>query len=553
MNPVLLGHLVVFGASALACLASVPRARTIHHEGTRRGMVALLVSVALWSAGYVGYLLAPTMAISLAFYVVGFAFAFLAVGAFIYFCAAYTGRSPENMPFRTAVVTVFLVLIGLKLTNAYHNLFFTAEWTTTPFAHPAITHQLLYWIVLGMSYMVTAVGFFMLLERFHYTGSDSRPLTILVALTGVPAAATVLGSSTEFLLPLMYEPPGVALFAVGTLFIYTQRFESIRITGDETEPTVFLDADGRVRDYNRAAHEIVPALEDSVGAPLESVDASLAAARSDAGVFNTTQNGEMRYYQVSNTGFASSGALTAQVMTLTDVTDRETYRQQLESKTEQLEALNRLVRHDIRNDMAVIHGWASVLEDHVDEEGEDALERVLHKSQHVIDFTETLRVFVDSLTGDSSVDVEPVDLREYLETELTAVRESYPDARIQMEGGVPETAVRANELLASVFRNITENAVEHSDEATPTVHVTCTEQGDTVHIRFADNGPGIPDDRKESIFGKGEKGLESGGSGIGLYLVATLTEQFGGQVWVEDNEPKGAVFVVELRTADGAE
>ena len=278
-----------------------------------------------------------------------------------------------------------------------------------------------------------------------------------------------------------------------------------------------------------------------------------AAARSDAGVFNTTQNGEMRYYQVSNTGFASSGALTAQVMTLTDVTDRETYRQQLESKTEQLEALNRLVRHDIRNDMAVIHGWASVLEDHVDEEGEDALERVLHKSQHVIDFTETLRVFVDSLTGDSSVDVEPVDLREYLETELTAVRESYPDARIQMEGGVPETAVRANELLASVFRNITENAVEHSDEATPTVHVTCTEQGDTVHIRFADNGPGIPDDRKESIFGKGEKGLESGGSGIGLYLVATLTEQFGGQVWVEDNEPKGAVFVVELRTADGAE
>jgi signal transduction histidine kinase len=71
----------------------------------------------------------------------------------------------------------------------------------------------------------------------------------------------------------------------------------------------------------------------------------------------------------------------------------------------------------------------------------------------------------------------------------------------------------------------------------------------------------VPEDIRADIFGKGEKGLESKGTGIGLYLVTQLLEEYGGEVWVEDregqspsgnrpgaddNDPSGAVFVVEL-------
>jgi signal transduction histidine kinase len=70
-----------------------------------------------------------------------------------------------------------------------------------------------------------------------------------------------------------------------------------------------------------------------------------------------------------------------------------------------------------------------------------------------------------------------------------------------------------------------------------------------VTVRIADNGPGVPDERKESVFGKGEKGLESDGTGIGTYLVKTLVSRYSGTVWVEDNEPGGAVFVVTLPIA----
>ncbi|MGB9985538.1 ATP-binding protein [Salarchaeum japonicum] len=549
MDILLLAHVVVFAVSAVLCVVSLPRARAIQHEDTRRGLVGLLVSVGLWAAGYVGYLLAPTDTLRVAFYITGFSFAFVAVGAFLYFCAAYTGRPPRRAPYRKTALAAFATIVGLKVTNPLHGLYFTTEWTTTPFPHLAINHQPAYWLILGLSYVLTAVGFFMLLERFYRTGTDSRPLVVLLCLTGIPALATTLGDEIEWLLPLMYEPPGVALFAVGVLFVYVRRFEAIRLTSNATEPAVFVDADGDIRDYNTAALALLPDLEGSVGAPLATVDDELANELSNPGVVATTGDDTTRYYQVSTAPFTAGDARMGQLVTLTDVTDRETYRRQLESKTEQLEALTRVVRHDIRNDMTVITGWGETLRDHVDDEGEDALDRVLRTADHVVAVTDTVGDFLDALSGTTTLDLQPVPLGETLRAELAAVREAHPDARFTVDGAIPDVDVRATGLLSSVFRNLLENAARHSDRDTPAITVSCTAHDDTVEVRVADDGPGIPDAQKERLFQRGEKGPASPGSGLGLYLVETLVEQFDGRVRIEDNDPRGTVFVVELSVA----
>jgi signal transduction histidine kinase len=168
----------------------------------------------------------------------------------------------------------------------------------------------------------------------------------------------------------------------------------------------------------------------------------------------------------------------------------------------------------------------------------------------VIQLTEIARDFVESLVGEDTPELHPVDLGHYLETELATARETYPNAEFHVSDDIPQVSVQANEMLSSVFRNLLGNAVQHTDEETPEVTVDVVEQAETVRVRVADNGPGVPDEQKEQIFGKGEKGLDSAGSGIGLYLVHTLTDQFGGGVWVEDNEPRGAVFMVELSTVE---
>ncbi len=547
MDSLLFAHVLLFAVPAILCLGSLPRARSIQHPGTRDGLVALLLSVAVWSTGYVGYLLAPTDSLRVGFYTIGFIVAFVAVGAWLYFCAAYTGRPPRKAPFRNLLLVVFLFFVALKVTNPLHDLYFTTEWTTDPFPHLAIQHQLLYWIVLGLSYAIIAIGFFMLIERFHYTGTDSRPLIVLIGITGIPAIATILGGEVQWLLPLMYEPPGVAVFALGTLFVYNQRFETIRLTAESDKPAIYLDQDTCVRDYNQAAHAIFPALHDSIGKPITAVTPALEGHFADESIVTITRDGEPRLYDVSHTPFISGNVTTGHLVALTDVTDRESYRKRLEEKTEQLEALNRVVRHDIRNDMAVILGWAELLEDHLDDEGKEALERVLQKSRHVIELTETSREFVESLSGDETAEMKPINIQQVLRVELAAVHDSFPDAEFTVSGEIPHVSVQGSLMLSSVFRNLLENAVRHNDKETPTITVRCVEHPETVNIHITDNGPGVPDDQKKQIFGKGEKGIDSPGTGIGLYLVETLVNQFGGDVWVEDNDPNGAVFIIELR------
>lgn len=546
MGPLFTSHIIIFALSTLVCVATIPQARKIQHQGTREGLVVFLGSVALWSGGYIGYLIAPTRSGKLTFYILGFVFAFVAVGAWLYFCAAYTGRPPRHAPFRNLILGIFLFFTVLKITNPLHNLYFTTEWATDPFPHLVIHHELLYWIVLGLSYAAIAVGFFMLMELFYHTGSDSRPLVVLVGLSGLPAVATIIGDQVDWLLPLMYEPPGVALFAVGTLFFYRQRFEAIRLTGESDKPAIFLDQDTCIRDYNQPARRLFPALEGSFGKSLDAVNSRLADHLTKQDVLTVPQGNETRYYDVSSTPFMAGEVATGQLVTVTDVTEREVYRQRLEEKTEQLEALNRVVRHDIRNDMAVVLGWAEILEDHIDEDGREALERVLQKSRHVIQLTEVARDFVESLSEGRTTELKAIELQPLLDAELAAVRDSFPNAQFRVSGEISDVSVQANEMLSSVFRNIFENAVRHNDKEIPEITVTCEEHPETVSVRIADNGPGIPDNQKEQILGKGEKGLDSPGSGIGLYLVHILTEQFGGDVWVEDNDPNGAVFIVEL-------
>ncbi|MFB6104206.1 MAG: ATP-binding protein [Halobacteriaceae archaeon] len=550
MAVILVAYVALFSISAIACLASIPRARSIQHPGTRRGLIGLLGSVAIWSGGYVGYLLAPTNPLKQGSYIVGFVFAFVAVGAWLYFCAAYTGRPPRALPYRNGAIALFLAIVALKVTNPLHHLYFTATWTVEPFPHLAIHHRLLYWIVLGASYAVLAVGFFMLLERFYHTGTDARPLVGLVTITALPAVVTILSDQFDTVLPLMYEPAGVAVFAVGTLFVYRRRFEAIRLTGGTDDPAIFLDADRRIRDYNQAATRIVPELQDAIGTPIEAVHPALATQVADQGIVTVSRTGETRYYEVSSAPFMAGEVQTGQLVTLSDVTERERYRQQLEEKTEQLEMLNRVVRHDIRNDMAVIHGWAEQLDAHVSEEGRAALDRVLQKAEHVIELTEVARDVVESLSDDRATELEPMELDAILATELETARESAPAATVRVAGDLPSVSVRANEMLSSVFRNLLDNAVTHTDAEEPEITVSADTVDGSVRVRIADNGPGIPDSQKAAIFGKGEQGLDSPGTGIGLYLVATLTEQFGGDVWVEDNDPRGAVFVVELPTVD---
>ncbi|WP_435073652.1 sensor histidine kinase [Halorubrum sp. HHNYT27] len=222
----------------------------------------------------------------------------------------------------------------------------------------------------------------------------------------------------------------------------------------------------------------------------------------------------------------------------------------LKRQRDDLRLLNQVMRHDIRNDLQLVGAYAELLDDHVDEEGEAYLDVIKRNTETAVSLTTTVRDLAEVMLRDEA---EPsrVSLNRILSQQIEEVRSGYSEAVFTVEGSFPEEEVMADEMLSSVFRNLLRNAVQHNDETPPTVTVSADldEKDGVVEVRVADNGPGVPESHRDEVFGKGEKGLDSPGAGIGLYLVRSLIEIYGGDVWIEDNEPKGAVFVVRLPLA----
>jgi len=237
------------------------------------------------------------------------------------------------------------------------------------------------------------------------------------------------------------------------------------------------------------------------------------------------------------------------VESIIDITERAEYEQHLKQQRDDLDVLNQVLRHDMRNDLKLVLAYGEMLEDVVPPEQADHLETVIESAEHAVELTTTARDMSDLLL-DKGDEAGRASLRSALETELDKLRSAYTDAEITVDGMIPDATVTGNDLLKSVFRNLLKNAIQHNDKSVPVVMVSVTEHEEAVTVEIADNGPGVPDHQKDEIFGKGEKGLESAGTGIGLYLVQTLVSNYGGEISIENNDPEGAVFSVRLPRAD---
>jgi PAS domain S-box-containing protein len=114
--------------------------------------------------------------------------------------------------------------------------------------------------------------------------------------------------------------------------------------------------------------------------------------------------------------------------------------------------------------------------------------------------------------------------------------------------------VKANELLEDVFINLVGNAIKHSRGPLDiNIRLEETHIGDLAcwKVVIDDNGPGIPDGQKETLFNRLNLSVSRArGKGFGLCLIKLLIDGYGGEFWVEDRVPgdhtKGARFVVVL-------
>jgi signal transduction histidine kinase len=102
------------------------------------------------------------------------------------------------------------------------------------------------------------------------------------------------------------------------------------------------------------------------------------------------------------------------------------------------------------------------------------------------------------------------------------------------------------DALRHVVLNLLDNAVKYGP-TDQTITVSVSERDGQVAITVADQGPGVPERERSSIwrpFARGRAAHSKGGSGIGLTIVSDVATQHGGRAWVEQGEGGGARFIV---------
>lgn len=217
-----------------------------------------------------------------------------------------------------------------------------------------------------------------------------------------------------------------------------------------------------------------------------------------------------------------------------------------------LEAANReanlyldIMTHDIRNAENVSNLYADLLLEMLDGEAALYARKIrsnIERSAEVLGNVTTIRRI-----HHDSPDAGAIDLATVIREEVAA----FPEIAIEFAGG---TTIRvwADDLLSAVFTNLIRNAVRFGGQ---NVRITIRVEdydGESVMVSVEDTGPGIPDPMKESIFHWFERGWVGGyGDGLGLYVVRTLVERYGGTIRAEDRvegRPEfGAAFRFTLR------
>ncbi len=159
--------------------------------------------------------------------------------------------------------------------------------------------------------------------------------------------------------------------------------------------------------------------------------------------------------------------------------------------------------------------------------------------------SQLIRDFTD-YSAPITMERNPVDVAGVLAASLEAIAAPCATQKITLTQDlapgpwiIPGDATR----LRQSFDNLLRNAMEAQPQG-GAIHVTAEIDGRQIVLRFADNGPGVPPERREQLFEFG-KTTKPGGSGIGLPLAQLVAESHGGSVAYEERKG-GAVFRVTL-------
>ncbi|MFB6078058.1 MAG: PAS domain S-box protein [Halarchaeum sp.] len=205
---------------------------------------------------------------------------------------------------------------------------------------------------------------------------------------------------------------------------------------------------------------------------------------------------------------------------------------------EQRTVMQRIFRHNLRNDLSIIDGYAA----RIAERGDGALVEYAETIDRAANRLSSLSERVNGLELESTIRARNVVA--FVESAATTVREAHPEATVVVEAPA-EAWVQTVPAIGDAFEEAIENGIVHAAAASPTVTVRVTRADGFVEVAVGDEGPGIPDAEWAPIVERTEEPLAHA-SGLGLWMMHWAAARSGGTLTKRDRPEGGTTVVFSL-------
>jgi len=216
-----------------------------------------------------------------------------------------------------------------------------------------------------------------------------------------------------------------------------------------------------------------------------------------------------------------------------------------------------LASHQLRTPLSAINWYAEMLlsgdAGKLNKDQKSFVNEIYIGNQRMVELVNALLNVSRIELGTLAIDPKIIDFKEISKNVIKELKEEIKRRNIEVREnysrGLPKIKADPN-LSRIILQNIITNAIKYTPEK-GTVNVLLKKDKDNLIIQISDTGYGIPKDQQDKIFQKlfradNVREKDTGGTGLGLYLVKSILDQSGGKVWFESKENKGTTFFVHI-------
>lgn len=228
--------------------------------------------------------------------------------------------------------------------------------------------------------------------------------------------------------------------------------------------------------------------------------------------------------------------------------------QELEQVRDQLV---QMIVHDLKNPLSAIMGNSYFLLEQITEGSDvgDAIGDVAEAAQRMHRMVLNILDVMHLEQKEIEVCRTSVDLNRLVESAVSVIRpfahKSHRSVQVRGSQDLPKIPLD-RDLMQRVLENLLDNSLKYSPAGTPvTVEIGISSEGE-VAIDVCDQGPGIPIKKRTEVFDmyarldREKQGSASSNRGIGLAFCKMAVDAHGGKIWIDDNQPCGAVFRIRI-------